>query len=216
MPRSNILKLVALFFVVIIIAIGAHQFLVNRSHRGLVKINVVVLPSDSKLQVDGTTKKAGGVYVKPGAHKLTAIRQYFDEVTKQIDTSSLKPGEIIYLLPGVSSAEAKQWLIDHPAVQQQREAVGSQEADQQQLLLSSKYPILDLLPQETSHYKIDYSLSSDNKLEFTINLFGDINGANGYTQYQQDLIQYKNEALKYLKDHGVIPQDYEITYIPAI
>lgn len=210
------IKLIVLIILALVLTIVSYQAFVYWSHRGLAKINVVVLPKDSELRVDGSPAKAGTLYLKPGAHKLSAARQYFDKVEQEVNTNNLNSGEKIYLLPKPNSNEAKQWLAEHPDVQRQRESVGGIEANQQQTALSKKYPFLDKLPQENSRYKIDYSLTQANELEFTINLFGVVRSPNDYAQYKQQLKQYKNEALQYLQSIGVNPQDYKITYSPAV
>lgn len=212
----RIIKITLLALLAIFLAIVSYQAFSYWNHRGLSKIEVILLPNDSQLRVDGAPAKAGTIYLKPGTHTLSATRQYFDKVVREINTRDIKPSETIYMLPEPNSAEAKKWLAEHPDVQLQRESVGGAEAIRQQAVLTNKYPILEKLPHENSNYKIDYALTPDNKLEFTINLFGSISGPDDYPRYQQQLIQSKAEALQYLQGYGISPQDYKITYIPNI
>jgi hypothetical protein len=209
-------KIVLLAFAVLALGLISYQFALYWSHRGLIKANIVVLPEDSTLTIDGSPKKPGTVYLKPGLHKFAATREFFDKVERRINTNSLKADETIYLLPEANSSEALKWLTEHPEVQQKREAVGGVEAIKQQDSLTTNYPFIKTLPKENSHYKIDYSITSGNKLEFTINLFGSIDNPDQYTQYRQRLKQYKSEALQFLKVNGINSSDFKITYIPNI
>ena len=199
---------------VVALVIGLWQLVAYEQHKGLIKINIVVLPEDSKLTVDGNASKAGNVYVAPGSHKLKATREDFEDVTQTVNTSEVKPGTIIYLLPKPNSEAAKNWLLQHPDVQRKREAVGGLEAQQQQQELNQKFPIITKLPHENLHYKIDYSISSG-RLEFTITLYAIINRPSQHDQYVQQLHQYKSEALDYLTSNGINPQNYKISYIPS-
>jgi hypothetical protein len=120
------------------------------------------------------------------------------------------------MLPVANSAAAKQWLLQHPDVQQQREAAGGAEADRIRNLLINKYPIISKLPYENLDFKIDYTLDSKNDLSFTITLYAILNRPSQYDQYRQQLQQYKGEALTYLKDNGIDPSKFSIKYIPNI
>lgn len=92
------------------------------------------------------------------------------------------------------------------------------------------YPILKYVPHETVDYKIDYKLltfgggendseesntQSVTKPVLTITLYATMNRPDQASFYQQQLKDYKQEALKYLKDSGFNPTDLEIRYEPS-
>ncbi len=213
---SKILRVVGLLIIVlfaVLFALNVHTYV---SHRGMVKVEVRVIPSDSTLLLDSKKVKSGSVFMVAGSHKLTASRQYFDSVSKQINTTDLSQSDIIYLLPVPNSQAAKDWLRQHPEVQQQREAEGGRESAEAQKQLAKKYPIISKLPVYNSRYKIDYALDSSGQLSFTITLFAIINRPSQYDQYVQQLHQYKAEALKFLADNHIDASKYKITYIPDV
>jgi hypothetical protein len=185
-------------------------------HRGQAAVRVEVLPSDSSLTVDGKNTASGKIYLVKGTHRLVASKPDFDNDIKNINTDDIPASTIVYMLPGANSQAAKQWLLHHPDVQKQREAAGGAEAERLQTLLTKKYPIISQLPKENLHYKIDYSVDSDQKFSLTITTYGIINGPSDYDKYIQQTKTYKKEALDFLKQNGVDPNTYPITYIPNL
>ncbi len=216
MFNSKKSRVILAIFTGLVILLVAWQISLFYQHRGLTRVNILVLPTDSKLMVDGQVKKPGTYYLTPGSHNLVASRQYFDNDVKDINTTNISPGDVIYMLPRVNSAEAKKWLLEHPEVQKQREAAGGAEAERTREILIKKYPVINKLPQENLHYKVDYSISADNKLEFTITLYAIINKPSQFEEYQKQLRDYKNEALKYLKDNGINTEGAKITFVPNV
>src|SRR5437763_1741276 len=101
-PKSKLPIVVILAAVVVVIVLVL--FLVPAvQHKGKVHLKVAVVPSDSAFSLDGKKTGAGNVYVLPGKHTLKATRQYFDPITKDIDTAKLDPKETIYLMPKPNS-----------------------------------------------------------------------------------------------------------------
>jgi hypothetical protein len=87
--------------------------------------------------------------------------------------------------------------------------------------VEKEFPILKYIPHETLHYKIDYDLTANqgydqplNQLTVTITLFANLTREEQRASYQQELVEYKKEALDYLKSKGINPADYTIRYIP--
>jgi len=182
-------------------------------HHGLIKVDVLVVPDDSTLKLDGRKIKAGSVYLQPGEHKLVASRQLFDDDIVTIDTGEITKNDKIYLLPKAVGAAAKQWLADHPKVQAERESAGGAEAAREHDLLLKKYPFLADLPHENSHYKVDYGVDANNKLSLQVTLYGILNGPDDYARYQNELKQNKAEAQAYLKKQRV-PDSVPVSFTP--
>ncbi|MEK7599555.1 MAG: hypothetical protein AAB462_00780 [Patescibacteria group bacterium] len=212
---SNGQRVLVVFGLVLVVVLG-FNITTYIKHRGMVKITVAVLPSDSTLLLDDKKVKPGGIYVTAGSHKLTASRQYFTTVSKTINTTDSNSSDIIYLMPSPDSEEAKKWLEEHPKEQLAREAQGGVEAVKTQTLLDDKYPVIKKLPEYNSRYKIDYALDSNNNISFSITLYAIINRPEQYPQYQQQLKQYKAEALKFLTDNKINVQKTPITYTPDV
>ncbi|HET9721978.1 MAG TPA: Ig-like domain-containing protein [Candidatus Saccharimonadales bacterium] len=78
------------------------------------------------------------------------------------------------------------------------------------------YPILHKIPYENNHFKITYSVDDANKLHLSVTLYAVINGPSDYDQYQQQLKQYKNEALQYLQNNGADINSTDISFTPNV
>lgn len=216
MSRSIFLKIILFCLVVLFALTIAWQTVDYFKHRGKVGVNIAVVPADSTLKIDGVQTKPGKIYLIKGTHHLVASRTYFDDDIKNINTADITKNETIYMLPAANSAAAKAYLEQHPDIQQQREAAGGAEAARIQALLNAKYPILSKLPYETLHFKVDYSVDANQNLSLTVTTYGIINGPSDYPLYVQQTAAYKQEALAWLKQNGVGPTTYPITYIPNL
>lgn len=213
--ESRRIRQIASIIVVLILFFAAWQSVLYFQHRGKIKIAVSVLPNDSKLTVDGKTSKAGSIYLVPGQHTLTASRQDFTTDTQRINTADFEKGDVVYMLPRPDSVAAKKWLAEHPEVQVQRESAGGVESVRIRRALLKKYPILASLPVENLHYKIDYSVDDNNNAKLTITLYPIINGPQDKSRYTQQLKDYKQEALDYLKKKKVNLDQFKIEYSPS-
>lgn len=213
MHRNN--KLVALIAIVIALFV-IWQTTIYFQHRGKIGVEIEVVPGDSALKIDNVNTKPGKKYLMPGSHRLIASRIGFTNDTKTINTADITKGEIIYMLPGANSQVAKSYLSQHPDIQQQREAAGGAESERLRSLLLKRYPIISKLPHENLHYKIDYSVDSNQKISLTVTTYGVINGPADYSQYVQQTKAYKQEALDYLKQADIQSNTYPITYIPNL
>jgi hypothetical protein len=214
--NKRLIKIAGLAVLLLIGLILSYSFMQYFEHKGKINLNIVALPEDSTIKVDGATAKAGVSYLKTGTHTLSATRQNFDEYKRKIDTKDFKPGETIYLLPVANSAEAKAWLKLNPEVQKLREAAGGADSAQQQKNLSAKFPFLSKLPFENSFYRIDYSLTPTGNVVFTVNLFGSISSPSDYDRYKKQLASSKESALSYMQSLGIDVSKYKVIFVPDI
>jgi hypothetical protein len=216
MSLAKIARLLGTICVVFIVVVLAYSAVFYFNHRGLVKVVVKPIPSDSLVTIDGKDIKAGTIYLKPGVYTFSASRQYFDSIMYKVNTTYIPKSHVVYLLPLPNSVAAKQWLNQHPLEQQEREAVGGLNSETTQSRLTRKYPIINKLPVYNSHYRIDYSISQGDNITFSITLYAIINQPSQYAQYQAQLSQYKTEALQFLSSNGIDPSLYQIKYTPNV
>lgn len=213
---KRLIKPVVIVLAIFLVILFGWQALQYYRHRGMTAVKVAVLPDDSSLKIDGKSVKPGRVYLTAGTHKLIASRVLFEDDTESINTADITKNETIYMLPKAVSGAAKAYLLQHPDIQQQREAAGGAESDRIRALVLKKYPIISKLPEETLQYKIDYSLDANQKLSLTITTYGIINRPSDYPQYLQQTKDYRAAALEFLKQNGVSPTTYPINYVPNI
>jgi hypothetical protein len=205
--RRKLLIITGVSVLVLFVAFGLFSAL---QHRGEIKVRLVVAPKDSSLTLNGQPTKSGTLYLKPGVYTVKASRQYFTDVTEKIDTRELGPEPSIYLLPGADTPEALKWLEDHPEDEELREAIGASRAIQESQDTLKKYPVVEKLPYKTLDYKIDYSLVND-ELQLQISLYP-IATTPGSALYDQQVEEFKQKALTYLKSQGVDLANTKIEY----
>jgi hypothetical protein len=216
MNNSRKFKTIRYFMVALVVVFLVWQLFVYFQHRGQTGVVITAIPDDSSLTIDGSPARFGRVYLAQGSHKLVASRTYFDDDVKTVDTADITKNQTIYMLPAANSAAAKAYLLQNPDIQKKREAAGGVESERVQAVLLKKYPILSKLPHETLDYKIDYSLGSNQNLSLNITTYGIINGPADYTQYVQQTKAYRQEALDFLKQNGISPDTYPLSYTPNL
>lgn len=212
MSRNTRIVIVILLLVAVFVGwrIG-----IQVSRMGLDAITLQTVPSDSTVTMNGKKIDPNGkIYVKRGVYTLKATRKYFDSVSKKIDTKNTG-NKTIYLMPVPNSQAALDWLSNHPEEQKIREAVAGQQEAEIRKALETKNPVITKLPVFNSHYKIDYSIGQKNELRYSVTLYPIINGPSQYAQYQQQLAQYKAEALEFLVANGVNTSTAEISFNPT-
>ncbi|HSX36487.1 MAG TPA: hypothetical protein VLH84_06160 [Patescibacteria group bacterium] len=195
----------------LVLALVVAALLLGKSGTG-VQVQVQALPADSAITLDGKPIKAGHVQLSPGTHVFEATRQYFDPVTKTVDTKGLNKSRVIYLMPIPNSSAAMNYLLNHPAVQQQREAAAGADAAQTSQNLTATYPIIGYLPYQTTDFKVDYSLDSKNTLSLLVTVYPIADPTTDRTDYTQQYNGYKAEALQFIQSNKVNITTTQITY----
>ncbi len=184
------------------------------SRIGLTGINIIAIPEDSTITMNGREIKPGKIYLKPGTYIFTASREYFDKIEAAIDTKDLLVPNTIYLQPKPNSEEALDFLLNNPEIQEEREAASGVESEAIQKKLIEKNPVIESLPHENSRFKIDYSVTDSLTLRYIVTLYPIINGPQDYERYKQQIKLYKQESIKYLEDNGVNIKKSDIVFIP--
>lgn len=216
MINQSLKKLLILGGTAALLLLVGWGVVIHLSHRGLAKIKVKAIPGDSVVRVDNKIVRGTTLYISPGTHNISASRQYFQPVSQEINTRTMKPTATVYLLPVPNTKEAFDYLSSHPEIQQEREKRGAVAVNNMQDYLKTRYPILNKLPVYNSHYRIDYALSSDNSISFAVTLYPIINGPGQSAQYEQQLHQYQAEVLQFFKSNGLNPSDFSISYTPPL
>jgi hypothetical protein len=184
------------------------------TRNGDVEVQIVAVPDDSTITIDGQPAKTGKTVLKAGEHTIKAAHQYFADYETKVNTKNLTRGQKIFLVPSSNTPEALDWLYKHPGDPQLTQEAGDAVASMVQTEIHDNYPFLDKFPYESIDYKIDYQLSDDRKtLSFTITLLPYAMKSNT-AAYNQQLHDFKAEALKFLTDNGIDTSKYKITYDP--
>jgi len=203
MERPNQSKLPFIAAAALVIVVFGWSLITYINHHGKVGVKVVLLPSDSSLTIDGEAARAGTIYFTKTTHTLKASRHYFTDATKTVNFASYDASRKLYLEPSPDSYQAKQYLLQHPELQQQREAAEGERSSQIQQQLH-KDKLVPLLPYAgpANTYVVDYTSDT---------------GADGVTQKITIIIeantdQTKQAALDWIKQQGADPAKLTITY----
>lgn len=82
-------------------------------------------------------------------------------------------------------------------------------------LLERQQPFVQVLPHQTTHYKVDYKTSpTGGTISLEITLYAILNNASQLPAYQASLKQYKQEALDWIRSQQQDPAAFSITYKP--
>ncbi len=81
-------------------------------------------------------------------------------------------------------------------------------------LLQRVQPLTQVLPHETTHYKIAYRAAADNTITLQITIYAILNNERQLPTYMANLHQYKQEALDWIRSQNQDPAAFTITYSP--
>jgi hypothetical protein len=202
MNRLNPVTTILILATTFVVVVAGWSLLSYVSHHGKVGVKVIVLPKDSRLTIDGKSTRAGTIYFTKATHTLKASRQSFTTIARTINFATYDKSQIIYMLPGPDSDQARQYLVAHPDIQAQREAAAGNQSSQAQQQLS-KNKLISLLPYAGpgGDYTVDFGTTSqaDGSQKVTI-----------YIEANTD--EAKQEALDWIKSSGNNPDKFTIVY----
>lgn len=197
---SNMFKL-KLAAIVLLIVIGYSFF---HALRPSGKLNVEVVPRDAKISINDRAVRIGVNKISPGNIKVKVTRIGFKDNEQSL---SIKRGETRYL--GVAlesnSPSTANWYTEHPREQKLAEAVSSKNFDLDTVFQAEKYPLIKILPQYFHYFSIGYGASPQYPKDPT-HIAIIVKAA---TPFNRRL------ALRWIKDNGYEPSDYEIVFSGA-
>lgn len=80
--------------------------------------------------------------------------------------------------------------------------------------LEDQHRLAQALPHSTPHYRIEFSVGSDGRLQLRVTLLAVLNSRRDLAAYQAQLRQYKAEALEFIQAQGDDPATYTVTWLP--
>lgn len=198
--NKRLVLVIGVVLVVVIAIIASILFLIRRDET--LVINIMAVPEDSQITLDGQPISAGQVKLSSGLHTLKATHIYFTDDVQEIDTKNLSENQTIYLLPGADSPEAQQWMIDHPISNELKESVGSYISIERANTIYSRNPEIKQLPYTSVNFKISYDFDTNYNLTYFIDLYP-YSPASETKNYDYQLKKFKQEALDFLKNIDV-------------
>lgn len=80
--------------------------------------------------------------------------------------------------------------------------------------LESEHRLAQAVPHATPHYRIDFSVGADGRLQLAVTLLAVLNSPRDLVTYEAELRQYKAEALEFIQAQGDDPATYTLTWFP--
>jgi hypothetical protein len=199
-------------FVFLAIVIGVWYF-TNEVKPTTTTFTLSYSPMDATVLLDGQPVKAGKITVKNGKHTLSGKRQYFTDVTREINTDNDLPDSTIFLILSADTPEALQYIKEHPEEYDIREGASDTQVTKDNDAIIAKYPFVQYLPYETLDYDIEYHTNKDLTVELDVTLKPVTNPADT-AAYKAELQDYQKEATDYMTSNGIDPSAIKVNWSP--
>lgn len=191
-------KLILIGFVTVAILLFAGMFVYFETIRGVGKLKITVLPTDTNYSVGG--KKYGGnqeLSLKSGVYNISFNRPFFKPTTKSItitknQTTSL---EISLLVDETKVKNLSNMTASDQTIIDTSEQIL---ANEERVKFRAENPIVEILPVITDKYRIDYGIYSQNTPTIEITLFTE-----ALAQNSEETL--KSAALKSISQYNIDP-----------
>jgi len=211
MPKKVKYALIIIVSIIALIVIIGLVATLSRSNK--VTVEIITVPSDAKLTINGEPATQGKHEFEKGVYTLEGKREFFGTVTQELDTSTVNPDQPFYLVLDVSTPEAEQYFIDHPEEGFLLDAAGSQEYNNHQQKILNNYPNITQLPYNNANYQISYEVVEDANVVFIVNMYPPNALQPGSNLYNNFIEETKNAArLKLGEIMEIDPESANITF----
>lgn len=162
-------------------------------------VEVYLIPSDTKLLVNGEQLSEGTSYLKPGRYNIEASRSGFETQKQILIVGEPNTSTVDIALAGVSDS-AKKWEEEHTQLYEGYEARGGSRAQQEGETFTADNPITSVIPFENFIYTIGYRADPDDATGNSIII--EIETTEGY----------RNAAIDKIRELGYDPTNFKITF----
>lgn len=169
------------------------------SRAGKEPVEVLLVPSDTKLTVNGAQLHPGTAYLAPGQYEVVASRGGFKTETKKITITRQNTLTIDLALDPVSSAAVK-WAKDNQQLYLDAEGRQGVRKSQEGETFSKLNPITSVIPYKNLIYTIGYR--SDKSDPSGNSIIIEIDAMSGY----------RNAAVNKIRDLGYDPTRFKIQF----
>lgn len=177
---------------VIVVAWGVYGSI---KHRGLVGIDILTVPGDAEVMLDGKPVSSKP-YLKPGTYSFTATKDGFKKSSLDMNISESHHFVGIALTP--QSEDATKWAEIN---QDEYEKLGSRMIDERITTVDDVNPLLSKLPyiDVMGPFSISYAFSSEDSV-------------NAYIIIKNATPAGRVKALQWIRAQGVDPADLNIQF----
>ena len=162
-------------------------------------VTIYLIPSDTKLLVNGQQLHEGTSYLKPGRYNVEATRSGFESKKEILIVGTPNTSTIDIALNGIS-ASAKKWQQDNQELYLRYEDRGGVRAQQEGETFTADNPITSSIPVKTPIYTIGYRADPADPTGNSIII--EIDSMDGY----------RNAAIDKIREFGFDPTNFKITF----
>lgn len=197
--RKRTIVMTVTVAIILMLGFGAYTIYVSIQRAGKLAVELVVVPGDAKIEMNGQAVSANGLYVIPGDHKFSASKEGFKTMEAHIHIAEGSPNTVTLPLEP-ESEEAKKWVQQNQNQYAALEGVAGKAANEQGEAVSEKNPVIRVLPYKNFLYTIGYKNDlSDPTGKSIIVTIDAVSG-------------YRNAATRKLRELGYDPTQLKIEF----
>lgn len=198
--RNRTIVLAVAITILLLVGAGAYNIYLSIQRAGKIAVELVVAPNDAKVEMNGQSVNANGLWVSPGDYVFSATKEGFKKAEAHVHIAEGSPN-IITLPLEPESAEAKKWAEQNKVQYENLEGRAAKAANRQGEAVSEKNPVIQVLPYRNFLYTIGYKNDpSDPTGKSVIVLIDAVSG-------------YRNAAIRKLRELGYDPTQLKIEFI---
>lgn len=224
--QQKIAIIIGLTFVAVVIILSIVGLIINAAKTATLELTVA--PESAEISIDGKQYKNGVYHFEPGTYHIEIKKEGFNGFEKDIELAANKTTYLYHYL--TSSDGSLDWYDKHPKDAMLLNTIGDHKAGVEAQEYLDKDPILAIVPYRsyTDGFNIDVDLDENGKSSEDRENGGgddsesgrDLAGGDKKIVVNIELLtcradtqeELKKAAQKYLKDHDIVLEDYDIRY----
>lgn len=194
-------RILSLIIFLLILALPILYFVYTSIDRaGKIPVNIIAVPSDMTLTLDGKTISPGERYLPPGTYTVKGSKDGFTDFTTQVIITSGDKKKSTSILLNPATGAAIDWAKAHKDEYLEAEGQAGSEARDEGEAFRDKNPIVNLLPYKNLLYTIGYRSDPDDPSGNSIILEIDADEP------------YRKSAIYQIYQWGYDPTDFKINF----
>ena len=164
---------------------------------GKTPLTISVVPSDTKIIVNGQRLGDGTYWLENGSYELSAEKEGFESQKKTVIVTSDKSNNVAAVSLTPKSDEAKKWADEHQNEYRDNEQFGAIAARADGQYFTDQNPITTKLPFTDPYFSIGYTLNNDQSINITITTPSP---------------RYRFYAVEKIREWGYDPTDFTVVF----
>lgn len=197
--RNRTIVITAIIAVTLLLGLGAYNIYLSIQRAGKIAVELIVVPGDAKVNMNGQTVNINGLYVTPGDYVFSASKEGFKTMEAHVHIAEGSPN-IVTLPLQPESSEAKKWAEQNQSHYDALEGAAGKAANEQGEAVSEKNPVIRVLPYKNFLYTIGYKNDTSDPTGKSIIVTIDATPG------------YRNAAIRKLRELGYDPTQLKIEF----